>query len=252
MAVAPPAPLHVGVFGRGRLGSAVAAEVGSRAQSTALAWHLTRETPSPPQPDVVIECSAAAGVAVHLAWALEHRRPLVIGSTGWSIPDLADQVRGRIPVLVAPNFSLGMAMLLRLTTVLARFAAADATRDPYIIEHHHARKHDSPSGTAKLLAQAILTGCPRKTGVTVGGPVGPESLSVGVVRAGTTYSSHVVGIDAPGEVIELSHAARSFKPYAEGAVTAAWWLTTGKAPGVYGMDDVAKDLLDPLFRSPLA
>lgn len=251
MAVAPPAPLYVGVFGRGRLGAAVAAEVASAPQ-TALAWHLTREAPPQGPCPVVIECSAAAGVLPHLEWAIERGKPLVIGSTGWSIPDLAERIRGRIPVLVAPNFSLGVALLARLTTVLARFAAADPARDPYVIEHHHARKHDAPSGTAALLARRLLAGCPRKTGYAVGGPVSPETLSVAVVRAGTTFSSHVVGLDAPGEVIELTHAARSFKPYAEGALAAARWLDITREPRVYSMDDVAKDLLDPLFRSPLA
>lgn len=250
MASSPASLLRIGVFGRGRLGSAIGAEAASSA-GCALAWHVTREAPPAGPVDVAIECSVAAAVPGRVAWALERGVPLVIGTTGWSVPDLADRVGGRLAVVVAPNFSLGVAMLLRLTTVLARFASADPARDPYLIEHHHARKHDAPSGTARLLAKTILAGCPRKTGTTVGGPVGPESLSVAVVRAGTTYSSHVVGIDAPGEVLELSHAARSAKPYAEGAIVAARWLA-GRAPGVHSMDDVARDVLDPLFRSPLA
>lgn len=239
--------MRVGLFGAGRLGGAIAAEAGPL-----LAWQVTRADPPGDPVDVAIECSAAAAVPGRLAWALARGVPLVIGTTGWDAGDLAARVAGRIPVVVAPNFSLGVALVARLTAVLARFAAQDPARDPYLVEHHHARKHDAPSGTAKLLARTVLAHCPRKTtwAVAAGGPLAPEALSVAVVRAGTTYSSHTVGVDAPGEVLELSHAARSARPYAEGALAAARWAV-GRAPGVHTMDDVARDVLDPLFRGPL-
>lgn len=91
------------------------------------------------------------------------RHPLLIGTTGWTIPDLAEQVGDRTAVLLAPNFSLTMALYARLSLILARFAALDEATDPYLVEHHHARKHDAPSGTAKQLAATLLKGCPRKT-----------------------------------------------------------------------------------------
>ena len=148
-------------------------------------------------------------------------------------------------MVTAPNFSLGVVLLRRLSLALARFAALDATRDPYLIEHHQAKKHDAPSGTAKVLAATLLEGCPRKRSWKLGGPLAADELSVGVLRAGSTYSEHRVGIDAPAEVIELRHTARSAAAFAQGALAAAQWIR-GRT-GLFTMDDVAASVLDPLF-----
>lgn len=231
---------RIALFGKGRLASAIAARAGS-----AVVWQVAREAPPRERVDVAIEASGGAAVPARLEWALATHTPLVIGSTGWSLPELAAQVGDRIGVVTAPNFSLGVALMRRLSLVLARFAALDEARDPYVIEHHQQKKHDAPSGTAKLLAWTILQGCPRKTAWTVGGPLQPHELSVGVVRAGSTYSEHRVGIDAPAEVIELVHTARSAAAFADGALTAAAWIE--KRRGVFTMDDVAASVLDPLF-----
>jgi 4-hydroxy-tetrahydrodipicolinate reductase len=236
--------MRIGVFGRGRLGSAIA-----EAAEACLAWQVGREAPPDEKVDAAIEASAAAAVSARLEWALATGTPLLIGTTGWSIPDLGAKVGDRIGVLVAPNFSLTMALYARLSLVLGRFAALDETWDPYLVEHHHARKHDAPSGTAKQLAATLLKSCLRKTEWTIpsmGSPLAPHQLSVSSVRAGHTYSTHTVGLDMPGETLELTHAARSARPYAEGAFRAAAWIQGRK--GLFTMDDVARDLLDPLFR----
>lgn len=238
--------MRIGIFGKGRLGSAIAEVAGARA-----AWIVTREDPPPPGKtpvDVAIEASVGEAVARRLDWALEHRVPLVIGSTGWSLPDLTSRVGDRIGVIVAPNFSLTVALYSRITSLLARFAAQREDRDPYLVEHHHARKKDAPSGTAAKLAKVILEGCPRKTEWKIpgaGDSVAPHQLSVSSIRAGYTYSSHVVGVDSPGEVIEIHHHSRSARPYAEGAIEAAEWLV-GRF-GVFTMDDVARARVAPLF-----
>lgn len=236
--------MRLGIFGKGRLGSAIAEAAGPQ-----LAWQVGRGTPPAEPVDAAIEASAAAAVPARLEWALAAGTPLLIGTTGWSVPDLEARVGNRIAVLVAPNFSLTMALYARISLVLARFAALDEACDPYLVEHHHARKHDAPSGTAKQLAATLLKGCPRKTGwaiPAIGAPLAPEQLNVSSIRAGHTYSSHTVGLDTPGETLELSHAARSARPYAEGALRAAAWIQ-GRT-GLFTMDDVARDLLDPLFR----
>lgn len=232
--------LRLGVFGRGRLGSAIAAE----APPGLLAWTVDMgEAPGSPV-DVVIDASVAEAVETHLDWALEAGTDLVIGATGWSMPDLAARVDGRIGVLTASNFSLSVALMARLATVLGRFAALEPARDPYLLEHHHRLKADAPSGTAKTLAAAVMSGCPRKTEWVLG-TAAPHQLSVGVVRAGAEYGTHTVGIDAPAEVLEITHTARSRAPFAQGALAAARWLHGRK--GLFTMDDLAADLLDPLF-----
>ncbi len=231
--------LRIGLFGRGRLGSAIAAEAGN-----ALSWQVDMgESPSGPV-EVVIDASVAEAVGEHLAWALETGTDLVIGATGWAMPDLDSRVAGRIGVLVSSNFSLTVALMARLSTVLGRFAALDPARDPYLLEHHHRLKADAPSGTAKTLAAAVMAGCPRKTEWTLATPA-PHQLSVGVLRAGAEFGTHTVGLDAPAEVLKLTHTARSRAPFAQGALQAARWLHGRK--GVFTMDDLAADLLDPLF-----
>ena len=233
-------PIRIGLFGRGRLGTAIGEHLGDR-----VAWHVTREAPPHADVDVIVEASSGAAVPARLDWSLEHGVPLVIGSTGWELPDLHERVGDRIGVVTAPNFSLCVALLRRLTLVLARFANRDETLDPYIVEHHQARKHDAPSGTAKMLASTMLDGCRRKNAWRIGGPLEPDELSVGVMRAGHTYSEHRVGIDAPAEVLELRHTARSPRAFADGALAAATWIL-GRT-GVHTMDDVAATVLDPLF-----
>ena len=233
--------LRIGVFGRGRLGAAIADRLGDR-----LAWQVTREAPPASSPaDVAIEVSSARTVPARLDWALSCGVPLVIGTTGWDIPDLAERVGKNTGVLTAPNFSLGVALMRRFSLVMARFAARNEACDPYIIEHHHGRKTDAPSGTAKLLASTVLEGCPRKREWRVGGPVDADVLSVGVVRAGHTYSEHRVGLDGPAEVLELRHTARSAATFVDGAIAAAHWLHDKR--GVFTMDDVASSVLEPLF-----
>jgi 4-hydroxy-tetrahydrodipicolinate reductase len=232
--------VRIGLFGRGRLGSAIAAE-----SKGDLVWQVDMgEEPSGPA-DVVIDASVADAVPGHLAWALETGTDLAIGVTGWKLPDLEAQVDNRIGVLVASNFSLTVAFMARLSTVLGRFAALDPARDPYLLEAHHRLKADAPSGTAKTLAEALLAGCPRKTEWTLDHPE-LHQLHIGVVRAGAEFGTHTVGMDAPAEVLKITHTARSRAPFAQGALVAARWLQGRK--GVFTMDDLAKDLLDPLFR----
>lgn len=232
--------LRLGVFGRGRLGGAIAARLGAD-----LAWQVTRHAPPAVEVDAAIEVSSGAVVAARVDWALASGVQLVVGSTGWDLPDLRDRVGDRIGVVVAPNFSLGVALLRRFSLVLARFCDGLPSHDPYLIEHHQAKKHDAPSGTAKMLAATVLAGCRRKRSWAVGGPLHPEQLSVGVVRAGSTYSEHRVGADSPAEVIELVHRARSAEAFVDGALAAARWLQGRR--GVFTMEDVAGSLLDPLF-----
>lgn len=240
--------MRIGIFGRGRLGAAIA-DVAGETPGTELVWTVGRgETPRQ-SVDVAFDASSGAAVEAHLQWALDHGADLLIGTTGWTIPDLETRIGDRIGVITAPNFSLTVALYARLSLILARFAATDELKDPYLVEHHHARKHDAPSGTAKLLAGVLMEGCPRKTEWAIpaaGGDLKPHQLNVSSIRAGHTYSSHIVGIDAPGEVLELHHAARSPRPYAEGALVAARWLRGRK--GLFTMDQVAKAVLDPLFE----
>jgi len=231
---------QIGLFGRGRLGQAIAQEA-----QGALLWQVGRG-PLPREPvTVAIDASAAEALPAHLAWALDTRTDLVIGTTGWEMPDLEEKVGTRIGVLVATNFSMTMALMQRLALVLGRFAALDPGRDPFLLEHHHRLKADAPSGTAKTLAASLMAACPRKTEWTLG-TAAPHQLSIGVLRAGSEIGTHTIGLDSPAEVLELTHRARSRVPFAQGALAAARWLQGRK--GLFTMEQCAQELLDPLFH----
>lgn len=233
-----PQRLRLGLFGRGRLARAITDAAPARGFEVVFSLGRNDAPPSFADfpVDVAIDASAAEAVPRHLGWALEKKCPLVLGTTGWSFPELERQVGERIGVLVAPNFSLGVALLARLSRVLGRFAALDPQRDLYLLEQHHARKADAPSGTARLLARELAAGGSRSA----------EGIPIGVVRAGSEPGSHTVGLDHPFEVIELHHRARERDLFAQGALDSARWLV-GRL-GLFHFDDFARTQLDPLFR----
>lgn len=236
--------MRIGIFGRGRLGSAIASAAGPD-----LAWQVAREAPPAESVDVAIDATTGAAVEGHLAWALARGASLVIGATGWDIPDLAARVENRIGVVVAPNFSLTVALLARLTRVLGRYAATDARFDPYIVEHHQARKLDAPSGTARMLAGIMIRACPRKQAIATPheGPIAASDLCVASVRAGNSgANSHTVVLESPEESLLVRHEGRGSAVYASGALAACRFIAGRR--GVFKMDDVARDALDPLFR----
>ena len=235
--------MQVGIFGRGKLGLAIVQEISS-GKEFELAWHIDKGEAPGAKVELAFDASAAEAVAEHLDWALETGTDLVVGVTGWAIPDLESRIQGRIGVLASPNFSLAVALMARLSLVLGRFAVLDPELDPYLLEHHHRMKADYPSGTAKRLAASVLAGCPRKTGWTLG-TAAPEQLSVGVLRAGAEFGTHTVGLDGPAEVLEITHRTRSRAVYARGALLAARWVRGRK--GLFSFDQVAKELVDPLF-----
>lgn len=234
--------MRIGIFGKGRLGSAIALEV-QAAPDVELAWMLGPDG-APTPVDLAIDASVAGAVDGHLAWALETGADLVIGATGWALPGLEARIGGRIGVLAAPNFSLAVALMARLSTVLGRFAALDGDLDPYLLEHHHRLKADAPSGTARRLAEAVLAGFPGKTSWTLGAPAS-DQLGISVIRAGSEFGAHTLGLDGPAETLRLSHQARSRAVFARGALRAARWLRGRK--GLCTFDDYAREILDPLF-----
>ena len=253
---APPAqaphtenkPLRVGIFGRGRLGSAVL-ENAKDAKGLTVAWALGRGYAPRSPVDVVLDASHADAVRDHVEWAVRTGSDLVIGTSGWTIPDLADLVGDRIGVLTAPNFSLAAALLRRLALVLARFSASYPEADLGITEKHHNKKADAPSGTAKSLAAALVEGCPRYTGWSLA-PAAPGKVSVASLRTGYEVGFHEVLLDAPSETMTLTHEARSRDLFARGALEALRWIRGRK--GVYSFDDMAAEMLDPLFRMECA
>jgi 4-hydroxy-tetrahydrodipicolinate reductase len=235
--------MRIGIFGRGRLGSAVADAV--RAEGHEVAFQIGRDGALPSSSvDGVIDASLATAVEAHLDWAAERGVPLAIGVTGIDARALVDRAAGRIGLVIAPNFSLTVALVARLAAVLARYSSITPGFDPYILEKHHARKLDAPSGTAKLLANRMLAQLTNKEGFSMPSetPLTGRELCVSSLRVGDgAQSYHKIGIESRDEVLEVVHEARTMAPAGRGAVHALQFLQGRK--GAFSMDDVAREAL---------
>jgi 4-hydroxy-tetrahydrodipicolinate reductase len=196
--------------------------------------------------DVVIDFSGPTGLAAALAYCTANKVALVTGTTGidTALEAKLDEAGKHIPLLHAANFSLGVAVLARL---LREAAAALPDWDLEIIEAHHNRKEDAPSGTALALGHAAAEArgtTLAKDGVYVreGRPGARRSGSIGfaVVRGGDVVGEHTALLLGQGERVELSHRATDRTIFARGALEAAAWLA-GRKPGIYSIDDMLQD-----------
>ena len=176
-----------------------------------------------PTGTVVLELSRVEVLPAHAQQAAAEGWPLVVGVTGLDAPAeaaLAEAAK-QIPVLLAPNFSLGIALLKRLAQVAGE--ALGPEFDGSILDVHHRHKRDAPSGTARALAEA-LAGAGR-------------TVSIVSQRVGEVIGDHTLTFAGPGERFELRHQAEDRVLFARGALAAATFLQ-GRAPGTYTMDDV--------------
>jgi 4-hydroxy-tetrahydrodipicolinate reductase len=233
--------MRLGVFGRGRLGGAIATEIARYTASPdalELAWTEGRDPGPRSRVEVAVDASSASAVAEHLEWALESGTDLVIATTGWKIPDLEAKVAGRIGVLVAPNLSTGVALMRRLAAVLGAYAAIDPDADVGIIEHHHKMKTDAPSGTAISLALAVQKACPRYAGWNMGSWE-KDKINVASLRSGFEIGRHELSLDSAFETLTITHRAKDRKVFASGAMRGATWIWGRK--GVFTMDDFAAE-----------
>jgi len=200
--------------------------------------------------DVVLDFSVPEGSAA-LAEALEATpRPAVVAVTGMG-PGLRARwtaLAGRVPVLLASNLSLGAAVLRQLG---ARAARALPGFDVEIVETHHRGKADAPSGTALDIVAGISrargldpAACPAYGRRPGDGKRLDGAIGVHAVRGGTVTGEHEILLLGDHERLSLRHTAEARVVFARGALEASRWIA-GRAPGLYSMDDVAADALDP-------
>jgi 4-hydroxy-tetrahydrodipicolinate reductase len=194
--------------------------------------------------DVLIDFSAGEAFDNALAIAVEHRIAFISGTTGLQPAQQLDLHNAalRIPVLWSANFSLGVALLKRLSTEAA--SALGPEFEVEIIEAHHARKEDAPSGTALALGKAIaeargqdIDQVARRTRDGLVGARDPSEIGFSTIRGGDIVGEHTVMFIATGERIELTHRAGTRDLFARGALRAAQWIK-GRRPGLYSVEDV--------------
>ena len=197
------------------------------------------------RPDVAVDFSSPSATAATAAQVAAAGVPWVVGTTGLGAAEQAAvaQAAQKIPVVLSANMSLGVNLLYALVAQAAR-TLAGLRYDCEIVERHHRRKKDAPSGTALYLGEAAAQGFGwNLKDVAVDGRTGipgerPEKeIGFHAVRGGDIVGDHTVLFAADGECLELSHRATSRDTLALGALRAAAWIP-GRAPGLYGMRDV--------------
>jgi 4-hydroxy-tetrahydrodipicolinate reductase len=188
-----------------------------------------------PGAQLVIDFSNPGAAASNLAACVEARVPLLLGTTGLeaSLEASFALAARRIALLVAPNTSLGVSLLLELVRQAAR--ALPAQYDIEVLELHHRHKRDAPSGTALALGQAAAEArgstLAARTGPRAGGQIGFAAL-----RGGDAVGEHEVWFLGEGERLRLGHVATDRAVFARGALQAGLWLA-GQPPGRYAMRD---------------
>jgi 4-hydroxy-tetrahydrodipicolinate reductase len=174
--------------------------------------------------DVAIDFSNASTIEEICRAASQNRKALVIGTTGHSADQqqLIEKTAKSLPIVFASNFSVGVNVLFALTRRAAEILSSEFK--PQIVETHHTKKKDAPSGTAKTLGEILK-----------------EELKLEVpinsIREGEVVGEHIVTFAGPSERLELTHRASSREIFARGALRAAEWIV-GRPAGLYSMQDV--------------
>lgn len=189
--------------------------------------------------DAVIDFSNHAGVFALMDYCVARNLPLVAATTGYTEAEFQAIVQGaqKVPVFQSYNMSIGVALLVRL---VGQAAAIFGGCDVEIVEAHHNRKADAPSGTALLLADAVKA--QRPDAEYVFGRHGqhkrqPNEIGIHSLRMGNVVGEHEVIFSTDSQTITLKHQAHDRALFAEGALTAAGFLV-GKPAGLYHMDDL--------------
>lgn len=191
--------------------------------------------------DCVIDFSSPGAFAGNLKAAVDSGKAIVVGTTGLGEKEkalFADAAK-KIPVIWAPNFSIGVSLISKLARIAAE--VLNEGFDVEIVETHHRLKKDSPSGTAIKLLQAVQE--VRKNNKVIHGREGmvgertAEEIGVFAVRGGDVVGDHTVGFYGIGERVEITHKATSRETFARGALRAAKFIVSA-GKGLYTMEDV--------------
>ncbi len=252
--------MNYAIIGYGRMGRAIEREASRRAHRQMWvrgrpATGMPRTMPSRADggPEVVFEFTSGEAAEENVCQALDAGIAVVCGTTGWArSPALDAAIAGSSAgAIIAPNYSVGMALFCRLVGEAARLFASTGLHDPWIHERHHRAKRDSPSGTACRLAEIVGVAQAEYRGASSGRRAelpAARTISVSSSRAGAESGYHEIGWDGEHDVIELHHRSRGRSGFALGAVLAAEWLVGRR--GLHGFDEVVTAILAREFPLP--
>ncbi|HMK21692.1 MAG TPA: 4-hydroxy-tetrahydrodipicolinate reductase [Terriglobales bacterium] len=194
--------------------------------------------------EVVVDFSDPQATLEHLRIVAQHRRAMVIGTTGFS-PAEYDELRSlarQVPCVCSPNMSVGVNLIYKVIGEMAKTLGDDY--DIEVIEAHHRLKKDAPSGTALKIADVLARAVNRdlnQVGIYARkGMIGERKkgeIGIQTIRAGDIVGDHTILFGGMGERIEVTHRASSRDTFARGALRAARWIVR-QPPGLYDMMDV--------------
>ena len=194
--------------------------------------------------DVLVDFTRPEATLEVLSICQNAGKAMVIGTTGFSDEALKiiDQASSDIPIVFAPNMSVGVNLTLKLLETTAKVIGTDSNIE--IVEAHHRHKVDAPSGTALKMGEVIANALGRNLSeCAVYGREGTEqprdkqTIGFSSIRGGDVVGEHSVTFFMEGERVEITHKASSRMTYANGAIKACQWLTN-QANGLYSMQDV--------------
>ena len=195
--------------------------------------------------DAVIDFSSPAALDGLLKFGVARRIPLVLATTGYSLEQVAQVGAAalEIPVFRSGNMSLGINVLLELVKKAASVLGNSC--DIEIVERHHRRKVDAPSGTALMIADAAAQSCGHGTEYvyerhTSRHPRDKKEIGISAVRGGTIVGEHEIIFAGHDEIMEIKHTALSREIFAQGAVEAAKFIAGVEKPGLYDMGCLVK------------
>jgi len=198
--------------------------------------------------DICVEFTQPHVAADNLLQLCQWGKRVVTGTTGWyqRLDEVGAAAREHSAAIVyGANFSIGVNLFYRLVERAAELFGALDDRDIYVAETHHRAKADSPSGTARRLAEIVLSHSRTKKHLAPAAlerAISADQLQVVATRAGWVTGIHRVGIESPSDSIVLEHRAHSREIFADGALRAAEWLVRARA-GLYRFEDILDDLL---------
>ncbi|MBT4923771.1 MAG: 4-hydroxy-tetrahydrodipicolinate reductase [Candidatus Thioglobus sp.] len=194
--------------------------------------------------DVLIDFTRPEATLEYLAICEQANKSIVIGTTGFDDAGLLaiENAAKNIPVVFAPNMSVGVNLSLKLLDMAARVIGEDA--DIEIVEAHHRHKVDAPSGTALKMGEVVANALGRDLSTCavygregIEGPRDRQTIGFSTIRGGDVVGEHMVSFFMEGERVEITHKASSRMTFANGAVRAASWLEAQNS-GLYSMQDV--------------
>ena len=195
--------------------------------------------------DAVIDFSSPAALDALLSFAVEQQVPVIFATTGYSPEQIAaiGAAATKVPLFRSANMSLGINVLLDLVKQAAKVLGSSC--DIEIVERHHHRKVDAPSGTALMIADAAAEACGHDTEYVYDRhsnrqPRDKKEIGISAVRGGTIVGEHEIIFAGHDEIVEIKHTALSREIFASGAIQAAKFMACVSTPGLYDMSFLLK------------